>query len=145
MNNHAALWDAATAVGALLDHAPEPTSARPRSPAATRCSSALVVDVVEPVRAGDAFGGDISRSGSRGDPLRAGHKRAARTLGLVPPHPGPLPHVRFVATGGLDASNVEEFLDVGVPVAAVGSALEDASQPERLAAVLRSRDRPTRA
>lgn len=49
---------------------------------------------------------------------------------------GPFPHVRFVATGGLDASNVEEFLDAGVRVAAVGSALEDASQLERLAALL---------
>ncbi|MFC8680673.1 bifunctional 4-hydroxy-2-oxoglutarate aldolase/2-dehydro-3-deoxy-phosphogluconate aldolase [Microbacterium ureisolvens] len=52
---------------------------------------------------------------------------------------GPFPQVRFVATGGLDASNVEEFLDAGVRVAAVGSALEDASQLERLAGVLRSR------
>ena len=52
---------------------------------------------------------------------------------------GPFPQVRFVATGGLDASNVEEFLDAGVRVAAVGSALEDASQLERLAEVLRTR------
>ena len=52
---------------------------------------------------------------------------------------GPFPQVRFVATGGLNASNVEEFLDAGVRVAAVGSALEDASQLERLAEVLRTR------
>lgn len=52
---------------------------------------------------------------------------------------GPFPQVRFVATGGLDASNVEEFLDADVRVAAVGSALEDASQLERLAAVLQAR------
>ena len=52
---------------------------------------------------------------------------------------GPFPHVRFVATGGLGASNVEEFLDAGVRVAAVGSALEDSSQLERLAAVLEAR------
>lgn len=52
---------------------------------------------------------------------------------------GPFPQVRFVATGGLDASNVEEFLDAGVRVGAVGSALEDASQLERLAEVLRAR------
>jgi Entner-Doudoroff aldolase len=51
---------------------------------------------------------------------------------------GPFPQVRFVATGGLDASNVEEFLAAGVRVAAVGSALEDASQLERLAAVLQA-------
>ena len=52
---------------------------------------------------------------------------------------GPFPQVRFVATGGLNASNFEEFLDAGVRVAAVGSALEDASQLERLAEVLRTR------
>jgi len=52
---------------------------------------------------------------------------------------GPFPQVRFVATGGLDASNVDEFLDAGVRVAAVGSALEDAAQLERLAEVLRAR------
>ena len=52
---------------------------------------------------------------------------------------GPFPQVRFVATGGLGASNVEEFLDAGVRVAAVGSALEDSSQLERLAAVLEAR------
>lgn len=50
---------------------------------------------------------------------------------------GPFPQVRFVATGGLDASNVASFLDAGVRVAAVGSALEDPSQLEALAAVLR--------
>jgi Entner-Doudoroff aldolase len=52
---------------------------------------------------------------------------------------GPFPDVQFVATGGLDAANVTEFLDAGVRVAAVGSALEDAAQLERLADVLRSR------
>ena len=50
---------------------------------------------------------------------------------------GPFPQVRFVATGGLDAGNVGSFLDAGVRVAAVGSALEDASQLDALAAVLR--------
>jgi len=52
---------------------------------------------------------------------------------------GPFPQVRFVATGGLNAANVEEFLDAGVRVASVGSALEDAAQLERLAEVLRTR------
>lgn len=52
---------------------------------------------------------------------------------------GPFPDVRFVATGGLDAGNVAEFLDAGVRVAAVGSALEDSSQLPRLAEVLSAR------
>lgn len=50
---------------------------------------------------------------------------------------GPFPQVKFVATGGLNASNVEEYLTAGVRVAAVGSALEDASQLPRLARLLR--------
>jgi 2-dehydro-3-deoxyphosphogluconate aldolase/(4S)-4-hydroxy-2-oxoglutarate aldolase len=49
---------------------------------------------------------------------------------------GPFPQVRFVATGGLDASNAKSFLDAGVRVAAVGSALEDPAQLESLAALL---------
>lgn len=49
---------------------------------------------------------------------------------------GPFPQVSFVATGGIDASNAAEFLDAGVRVVAVGSALEDASQLDRLAALL---------
>ncbi len=50
---------------------------------------------------------------------------------------GPFPQVRFVATGGLDAGNVASFLDAGVRVAAVGSALEDPKQLDALAAVVR--------
>jgi len=52
---------------------------------------------------------------------------------------GPFPQVSFVATGGLDASNVADYLDAGVRVAAVGSALEDPAQLPRLAELLRSR------
>ncbi|PFP43296.1 2-dehydro-3-deoxyphosphogluconate aldolase, partial [Priestia megaterium] len=36
----------------------------------------------------------------------------------------------------LDAGNVADYLDAGVRVAAVGSALEDSSQLPRLAALL---------
>lgn len=50
---------------------------------------------------------------------------------------GPFPQVTFVATGGLDASNVADYLAAGVRVAAVGSALEDAAQLPRLAELLR--------
>ncbi|MCR2783501.1 MULTISPECIES: bifunctional 4-hydroxy-2-oxoglutarate aldolase/2-dehydro-3-deoxy-phosphogluconate aldolase [unclassified Microbacterium] len=51
---------------------------------------------------------------------------------------GPFPHVRFVATGGMDASNAGAFLAAGVKVVAVGSALEDESQLPLLAALLRA-------
>jgi Entner-Doudoroff aldolase len=52
---------------------------------------------------------------------------------------GPFPDVRFVATGGLDAGNAGDFLAAGVRVAAVGSALEDPEQLERLAELLDGR------
>lgn len=48
---------------------------------------------------------------------------------------GPFPDARFVATGGMDASNAEAFLSRGVHVVAVGSALADPTQLPRLAAI----------
>jgi 2-dehydro-3-deoxyphosphogluconate aldolase/(4S)-4-hydroxy-2-oxoglutarate aldolase len=49
---------------------------------------------------------------------------------------GPFPQARFVATGGLDATNARQFLDAGVRVVAVGSALEDPTQLDLLAGLL---------
>lgn len=49
---------------------------------------------------------------------------------------GPFPQVRFVATGGIDASNAERFLTAGVSTVAVGSALDDPTQLDRLAAII---------
>lgn len=49
---------------------------------------------------------------------------------------GPFPHVSLVATGGVDAHNAPEFLDAGARVVAVGSALAQPSQVERLAELL---------
>ncbi|MFD6563799.1 bifunctional 4-hydroxy-2-oxoglutarate aldolase/2-dehydro-3-deoxy-phosphogluconate aldolase [Micromonospora profundi] len=46
---------------------------------------------------------------------------------------GPLPQLRFVATGGLDAGNAAQFLNAGARVAAVGSALTDETQLDHLA------------
>ncbi|MEV4482625.1 bifunctional 4-hydroxy-2-oxoglutarate aldolase/2-dehydro-3-deoxy-phosphogluconate aldolase [Micromonospora coxensis] len=49
---------------------------------------------------------------------------------------GPLPELRFVATGGIDADNAADFLAAGVEVVAVGSALSDPRQIPRLAALI---------
>jgi 2-dehydro-3-deoxyphosphogluconate aldolase/(4S)-4-hydroxy-2-oxoglutarate aldolase len=46
---------------------------------------------------------------------------------------GPFPAVKFVATGGMSATNAAEFLDAGVQIVAVGSALRNGSQLSRLA------------
>ena len=50
---------------------------------------------------------------------------------------GPFPQANFVATGGMDSSNAAQFLDTGVRVVAVGSALEDPAQLPALASLLR--------
>ncbi|WP_431804755.1 bifunctional 4-hydroxy-2-oxoglutarate aldolase/2-dehydro-3-deoxy-phosphogluconate aldolase [Microbacterium sp. bgisy203] len=52
---------------------------------------------------------------------------------------GPFPEVRFVATGGMSAHNAAEFLDAGVSVVAVGSAIEDEAQIPALAELLAGR------
>ena len=58
---------------------------------------------------------------------------------------GPFPSVKFVATGGMDASNAESYLASGVRLVAVGSALADPAQLPRLAAILSNpRSVPTR-
>ncbi|WP_434810839.1 hypothetical protein [Microbacterium sp. bgisy189] len=52
---------------------------------------------------------------------------------------GPFPQARFIATGGMDAGYAAEFLDAGVRVVAVGSALEDETQLQQLAGLLAAR------
>lgn len=49
---------------------------------------------------------------------------------------GPFPHVPLVATGGINADNARAYLDAGANVVAVGSALADSAQVERLAELL---------
>ncbi|GAB3262456.1 bifunctional 4-hydroxy-2-oxoglutarate aldolase/2-dehydro-3-deoxy-phosphogluconate aldolase [Arthrobacter pigmenti] len=50
--------------------------------------------------------------------------------------PGPFPGLKIVATGGMNATNAAEYLEAGARVVAVGSALEDPSQLERLASLI---------
>lgn len=60
--------------------------------------------------------------------LGAGHLRVLR---------GPFPDVHIVATGGMDANNASEFRKAGADVVAVGSALADPTQLEKLATLLK--------
>ncbi|MFB7249319.1 bifunctional 4-hydroxy-2-oxoglutarate aldolase/2-dehydro-3-deoxy-phosphogluconate aldolase [Microbacterium sp. NPDC056234] len=55
---------------------------------------------------------------------------------------GPFPHAHFVATGGMSATNADEYLRAGARVVAVGSALEDPAQLPLLAGLISSSDRP---
>lgn len=54
---------------------------------------------------------------------------------------GPFPQLAFVATGGIDASNTAAFLEAGVSMVAVGSALSDPAQVERLAQLVAGHSR----
>lgn len=49
---------------------------------------------------------------------------------------GPFPDVHLVATGGVDATNAQDFLAAGADVVAVGSALSDPAQLPALAALI---------
>lgn len=49
---------------------------------------------------------------------------------------GPFPGLGLVATGGIDARNAAEFLNAGADAVAVGSALSDPGQLDRLAELL---------
>lgn len=49
---------------------------------------------------------------------------------------GPFPDISFVATGGINSGNAVRFLDVGVKVVAVGSALADSRELPELAKIL---------
>jgi 2-dehydro-3-deoxyphosphogluconate aldolase / (4S)-4-hydroxy-2-oxoglutarate aldolase len=46
---------------------------------------------------------------------------------------GPFPAAKFVATGGLDASSAQQFLDAGASVVAVGSAIANGDELQKLA------------
>lgn len=52
---------------------------------------------------------------------------------------GPFPEVSFVATGGIDADNASAFIDAGAVTVAVGSALADERQLDRIAQIIASR------
>lgn len=56
--------------------------------------------------------------------------------GWFPAMRGPFPQACFVATGGMDSNNARSYLDAGVRVVAVGSALEDEAQLPALAQLL---------
>lgn len=101
----------------------------------------------------------VLAAGQQGTPILPGvatpsEVQAAASLGLrwlkaFPAHwlgpewfkhmRGPFPRVRFVATGGMDATNAPDFLAAGARVVAVGSALEDPAQLTRLAELLKQR------
>jgi 2-dehydro-3-deoxyphosphogluconate aldolase / (4S)-4-hydroxy-2-oxoglutarate aldolase len=51
---------------------------------------------------------------------------------------GPFPDIRFVATGGVSALNARHFLEAGVKVVGVSTALDDAEQVKTLRDIIES-------
>lgn len=49
---------------------------------------------------------------------------------------GPFPGVKFVATGGMDAGNAADYLAAGASMVALGSALADESQLDKVATLV---------
>jgi 2-dehydro-3-deoxyphosphogluconate aldolase / (4S)-4-hydroxy-2-oxoglutarate aldolase len=76
--------------------------------------------------------------------LRGGHRWVkvfpASALGtdFIRALRGPFPRLNIVATGGIDAGNAADFLRAGADVVALGSALADPGQLDRVAALLAS-------
>jgi Entner-Doudoroff aldolase len=85
---------------------------------------------------GVATSSEISRA------VRTGHQWLkafpARELGVewIRAQRAPFPDAHFVATGGIDADNAADFLEAGCRVVAVGSALRDPRQIDRLARLI---------
>lgn len=52
---------------------------------------------------------------------------------------GPFPQMKFVATGGMDASNARDFLAAGASIVSIGSALSDPQALPALSALIESR------
>ncbi|MGI5151255.1 bifunctional 4-hydroxy-2-oxoglutarate aldolase/2-dehydro-3-deoxy-phosphogluconate aldolase [Plantactinospora sp. CA-294935] len=85
----------------------------------------------------------VATSSEIGQALRTGHTwlkafpASELGTGWLRAQRGPFPAVKFVATGGVDADNAEDFLAAGARVVAVGSALQDSRQLDLLGRLVR--------
>lgn len=111
--------------------------------AAFTVSPGLDLDVVErssnagmPSLPGVATATEVQRASTAGLTWMKAFPASLLGTGWFSAMRGPFPQVTFVATGGMDSTNAQQFLDAGVRIVAVGSALEDPAQLPRLAALL---------
>lgn len=135
------------AVGAGTILHPDQLDAVVDAGAAFTVSPGLDDDVVErAVRRGVPHLPGVATSTEVGRAVRAGCRWLkafpAAELGSswVAAQHGPFPEVRFVATGGIHAGNVGEFLDAGASAVAVGSAFATTDGIAALAAALSTRE-----
>ncbi len=98
--------------------------------------AAASVEAGLPHLPGVATPSDIQAAGRMGLRWLKAFPASALGPGWIKAMHGPFPEARFVATGGIDASNAHHFLDAGADVVGVGSALEDPGQLDTLATLL---------
>ena len=111
--------------------------------AAFTVSPGFDVDVVRasheagmPALPGVATATEVQRAMAEGLTWLKAFPASLLGTGWFPAMRGPFPQARFVATGGMDSGNARSYLDAGVRVVAVGSALEDETQLPALAELL---------
>lgn len=111
--------------------------------AAFTVSPGFDVDVVRasheagmPALPGVATASEVQRAMAEGLTWLKAFPASLLGTGWFPAMRGPFPQARFVATGGMDSGNARSYLDAGVRVVAVGSALEDEAQLPALAELL---------
>ncbi|MEJ6555514.1 bifunctional 4-hydroxy-2-oxoglutarate aldolase/2-dehydro-3-deoxy-phosphogluconate aldolase [Microbacterium esteraromaticum] len=111
--------------------------------AAFTVSPGFDVDVVRasheagmPALPGVATATEVQRAMAEGLTWLKAFPASLLGTGWFPAMRGPFPQARFVATGGMDSGNARSYLDAGVRVVAVGSALEDEAQLPALAEML---------
>ena len=111
--------------------------------AAFTVSPGFDVDVVRasheagmPALPGVATATEVQRAMAEGLTWLKAFPASLLGTGWFPAMRGPFPQARFVATGGMDSGNARSYLDAGVRVVAVGSALDDETQLPALAELL---------
>ncbi|GAA3934047.1 bifunctional 4-hydroxy-2-oxoglutarate aldolase/2-dehydro-3-deoxy-phosphogluconate aldolase [Microbacterium soli] len=130
-------------VGAGTVIAPEHVRQAAGAGAAFTVSPGLDIEIVRashaagmPSLPGVSTATEVQRALSEGLTWMKAFPASLLGTGWFPAMRGPFPQARFVATGGMGSTNAREFLDAGVRVVAVGSALEDEAQLPALAALL---------
>lgn len=97
---------------------------------------AASLDAGLPTLPGIATATEIQRGLSLGLTWMKAFPAAVLGTGWFTAMRGPFPRLNLVATGGLNATNLPDYLAAGARVGAVGSALADPEQLRKLAAAL---------
>jgi len=85
---------------------------------------------------GVATPSEIQRAVSLGCPVVKAFPASVLGVSWFKAMQGPFPGVKLVATGGIDADNAADYLAAGASMVALGSALADETQLDRVAALV---------